>query len=72
MQDYFHMRNVLGLAQFPDDMVTETATAVEAKLFAAGVSAVDLAWIIESAHRMEPKVHSLSVTDSLRAREGIG
>lgn len=72
LNDYFRMRVEMNLAQFPDDMVRDTARDVELRCLEAGIRCGDLAWLIEAASRAEPRVHELSVSESIKPKEGVG
>jgi hypothetical protein len=72
MNDYFKLRVELNLAQFPDDMVEETAHDVEKRIIAGeSVTPNEIAWLIEGVARAEPKVHSATMTDGVRPRESF-
>lgn len=70
LHDYFKLRAEMNLAGYPDDMVHDTARDVELRCLEAGVRAGDLAWLVESARRSEPRSHQAVVTDAAAAREG--
>jgi hypothetical protein len=73
LNDYFKLRIELRLAQFPDDMVADTGREVELRaLQGLPCTPQQIAWLIEAAQRAEPKVHGVTVSDSLRPKEGIG
>lgn len=73
MLDYFKLRVELNLAQFPDDMVSETGHEVEGKILCGlVVTPTEIAWLIEAAERAAPRVVTACVSDGMRATEMVG
>jgi hypothetical protein len=71
--DYFKLRVELGLANYPDAMVEETGRDVETRILSRDrVTPGDIAWLIEAASRLAPKVRQAVVSDGVRPKEGLG
>ncbi len=72
IHDYFRTRLEMDMSSYPDKMVFDTARDVELRCFEAGIRVGDIAYLIEAAKRNEPKVHSATISEGVRPKEGIG
>lgn len=72
INDYHAMRVGLSIRTMPDDMVHDLGRQVELKALEAGIKVQELAMFYESLRRREPRVHGVTVSDSVNLKEQLG
>jgi hypothetical protein len=60
----------LKLRNAPDEMVHDTAGAILRMLPVE--TAESFVWVIESYERLRPRIHSVTVQDTIKPREALG
>jgi hypothetical protein len=72
INDYHALCSGLSVQQMPDNIVHDLGAQVELKALEAGLKVQELAMFYESVYRQRPKVHGVTLTDTLKVKDQIG